>query len=73
MLTSIEKAQLKALVQSPQWGVMELLAKKMIEKIRDDSVVGITEWDTLRATLLNEGQTRGIRSFIQEVYNNVER
>ena len=72
ILTKTEQAQIKAVVQSPQWSAVELLATRIIENIKDDSVVTDSEWETIKKALLNEGKTRGIREFIQEIYKNVE-
>ncbi len=72
ILTKTEQAQIKAVVQSPQWSAVELLANRLIEQIKDDSVVCDSEWETLKKAVLNEGKTRGIREFIQEIYKNVE-
>lgn len=64
--------QLRQLVQSQQWGTLEKLAASLCDKIKEDSCVKETEWDTLKATLLNEGIIRGVRKLVSEVYENIQ-
>lgn len=72
MLSNPEKMQLRQLVQSPQWGTMERLANMLCDKMKEESAVKDTEWDTLKTTLLNEGIIRGIKSLVKEVYENIQ-
>ena len=67
MIDKNQRGQIRQLLQSPQWRTVEEIANNMISKIKEDTVVRNTEWDTLQAALLNEGQIRGIRNFIQEL------
>ena len=68
MLTKQQKSQLKQLIQSPSWAVVEVLVNEFCEKQRQDPALKETEWETLKTVLLVEGQVRGVRNFIQEVY-----
>lgn len=72
MLSKHEKQQLKYLVSDPKWKVVERLADLLIEKIRENSPVRDSEWETLRTTLEQEGKIRGIKEFIQEIYREVQ-
>ena len=72
MLTKADKSHLKALVQSPQFAALELLANEIRDTLKDASVVRDTEWETLCYTLINEGQCRGIKAFFDEIYKAIE-
>lgn len=73
MLDGNQKKQIRQTISSPQWAAFELLANEMCDKIKEDSVVRNTEWDTLQAVLLAEGQLRGIRNFIKECYEHASK
>jgi hypothetical protein len=63
-----EKSQIKQLVQSYQWPVIERFAEELKKKIREDDCSRDTQWETLKTLLLKEGQVRGITRLIQELY-----
>ena len=73
MLTKQERSQLKQLISSPQWSAFELLANKLRERLRDDFGVQGDQWETLKATLLIEGQIRGINRLIQTTYEEASK
>lgn len=68
MLTEQEKSQIRNTVQSPQWQTIERLAQLLINKIQSEPTIGDSEWDTLRRTVEQQGQVKGINRFIQEIY-----
>lgn len=68
MLSKAEKAQIKALLQSPQWGSLDHLVKDVLESVKENSLVKETEWETLKATLIQEGQVQGITRLVQEIW-----
>lgn len=68
MITRGEKQAIKMFLQDPKWQIVEHIAQERVEKIRGDSIVKDTEWETLRTALLNEGNVRGVKEFIQELY-----
>lgn len=70
MLTEKERSQLLSLLQTPQWGAVEAVANNLCDKLAYDSTIRASEWDTLSETLLKEGQIRGIRRLLQELYNH---
>lgn len=72
MLTNQEKNQIKQILQSPQWATIERLANLLCDQINSDSTVKDDQWDTLKTTILQEGEVRGIRKFIQEMYKNAQ-
>lgn len=67
-LTEAEKSQVRAIIQSPQWRAVERVANLFRENIESDSVVRDSQWDTLKTALINEGKSRGIKGFIDELY-----
>lgn len=67
-MTKPEQHQIRQLLQTPQWQTAEKLAELIINKIRDESPVRETTDQTAVATLLQEGEIRGIRRLIQELY-----
>ena len=67
MITKSDKSLLRQFFQSPQWKVIEGISNELKTKWRTDSVVGETEWDTVKKALLNEGQERGVNILSQEL------
>lgn len=67
MITKEQKKQIKSLIQSPQWQALEDFVQEYIDSIRLRSVVKDSEWETVKETLLNEGQVRGIRNLINKL------
>lgn len=72
MISKLEREQIKSLLQSPQWQAVELVANRLKDKISNEANVGDSEWETVRNTLLNEGQKRGINRLMQELYDIVQ-
>lgn len=68
-MTGQERAQLRSIVQSPQWATVKQLAESLCIKTKVDVGVRDTEWDFLKDSLLAEGKVLGIKQFIQEVAN----
>lgn len=69
MITQAEKSMLRQLIQSPTWSIIERLAQKQIDKIKTDSYVKETEFETIKTVLLSEGQIQGITNLINYIYN----
>ena len=69
MITKTEQQQIKTILQDPKWATVENVATSICDRISYQSVVGDSEWETLSAALINEGKVRGIREFIQELFN----
>lgn len=72
MLSKPERSQIKQLIQNPAWRTVENVAEQLISTLRGNSVVRETEWETLKAALIGEGEEQGIRRFIQDLYNNAQ-
>ena len=69
MIDTAQRSQIRQLLSGPQWRTVEYVASEFVQRLKDQSRVKETEWQTLKAALLVEGQVQGISSFIQELYN----
>ena len=67
-LTTQEKSQLKAVIRSPQWRIVERVAEMMCVKVKENVPIRDSEWETLREVLQQEGQIQGIRKLMQELF-----
>lgn len=72
MLTDIEKAQIKHIIESPQWETVKRVADLFIQKIQSRSVISDNQWETIKNTITKEGKVQGIREFIQELFNQTK-
>lgn len=72
MISKPEQQQIRTMIQSPQWGAVEHVANELCDSLSYEPKTRETEWETLKATLMLEGQVRGIKRFIQELYNNAQ-
>lgn len=68
-MTTNEKSLIRQLMQGPQFKVLEDLQKEIIDRIVNDTKVMNTEWETVRKTLLDQGQVDGINRFFKELYS----
>ena len=69
MITDRDKQQLRRLLHSPDWNSLEALINEMVDKIHGQSKVGDSEWETLKKTLLDEGEERGLHRLQQAIYD----
>lgn len=69
MISSLEKNQIKSIILSPAWGIIELIRKDLIQNIQNQTKLQDTEWETLKTTIFNEGQIAGINKLVQELFN----
>ena len=67
MITSQQKSAIKQLLMSPAWGVVEQIKNDLLEKIRADSKLKDSEWETLKETILAEGQIIGMERLLNEL------
>ena len=72
MITQLQKGQVRQILQDPRWQVTEQIANELCDKISYESKVRDTEWETLKCTLVDEGQVQGIKRFIKELYNQAQ-
>ena len=68
MLTKMERDQIRHIIQSPQWQTIERVAELYVQKLKEQSTTRSTQWETLKATLIEDGQIMGIRNFFQELH-----
>lgn len=69
MISNQERSQIKALLQSPVWASVQHVADEYCAKIKEDSPLRESEWETLKSLLTQEGKIEGIKSFIGELFN----
>ena len=67
-MTKPEQQHIKALLQSPQWQVAEKIANELCDKIAYEPKAREDQWSTIYAVLGMEGEIRGIKRFIKELY-----
>ena len=68
MITQSEKSRIKALLQSPDWKIIQNIAEEYIKGLQWQSNLRETEWETAKNVALEEGQIQGIRGLIQELF-----
>lgn len=73
MISESERVLLKQLISSPQGRVLESLIEEKKKKYRDDFGGRDTEWETIKATLINEGKIRGLNELYQEIFNQASK
>lgn len=73
MIDDRGRTQIKQLLSSPQWRIVEEIADGLCQKIRDEGVIRESEWETIRSLLTSEGEVRGIRRFLQELYSQASK
>ena len=64
-MTQQEREQIKSLVQTPQWRTVIALAEELCIQVKTEQKSYDTEWDTIRDTLLADGEVRGIKRLLQ--------
>lgn len=72
MISKQDKSLLKNLFQSPQWRLVEQIASDLVLKWRSESCVRDSEWETVKTLLINEGQSRGVKSLLQEILDQAQ-
>ena len=53
------------------WSAIEDFARQYCDKIQYDTIVRDSEWETIKAALIQEGQVQGIKKFLQELMEEV--
>lgn len=72
MLIDKRKEQIKYLMTQPQWKAVEQVMEELCQRIKQDSVIRSSQWDTLVALFKQEGEVSGIRKLLQELYLNLQ-
>jgi hypothetical protein len=71
VITQGERQQIQQILSSPQWATIERVGNLLIEQIKEQPTIDKTQWQTLQNILIREGEVRGIRRLLQELYNQV--
>lgn len=72
MPTEHTKKLLMGLVNSPQWQALVGIAEETVVDIKKDSALKDTADETLREVYLQEGQIRGIKRLIDNIFNTIK-
>lgn len=67
MINAQQKSQLKNIMQSRQWEVVEEVARQYVVKLQSNERIKSTEWETIRDNCRIQGQLEGINNFLQEL------
>ena len=62
-----ERNNLKTLIQDPRWQTFHRFVELTRENIKSHSCLRDSEWETLKALLIQEGQLQGINHLMQEM------
>lgn len=68
MIDKNEKNLLRLVIQDPKFKIVEFVAKELIQRLRDQSNLKETEWETAKSVAIEEGQVMGINNLIKELY-----
>ena len=71
-LTTGERMQLRQILQNPMWQTVERLATLLCDKISYETKTKESQWDTIKATIGSESEIRGIKRFIQSIYEQAQ-
>jgi hypothetical protein len=71
-MTDETKNLLRSLVNSKQWQALVNMAEETTVDIKKDSVLKDTPDETYKEVYLQEGQVRGIKRFIDNIFNTIK-
>jgi len=66
-LTDIEKSQLKHLITSREWLLLERMQEYYLNEKKKTSYIADSEWETIKRTLETEGRIQGVKEFLEEI------
>lgn len=72
MIIQKDKNAIRTVLQSKEWQIIERIAQEIISQIKEGSNLKDTEWETVKAVALEEGQIQGINRFVQELYKQAQ-
>lgn len=72
MLNKKEKDLLRGLIDSETWFLLKRLADEYCLSLKGSSVVKETQWDTIREVLLQDGRASGVKTLMQQIFNQAE-
>ena len=67
MISDRDKQNLKQLIFSPQWKLVEQIVEMIIQDIRGRSKITDSEWETIKKILTDEGEEIGLRRLLQQI------
>ena len=70
-LSKPEREQIKQFVREGYWDIFKHFGDLLCEKIKEESSVKETEWETIKAVLTKEGKIQGIRDFLQGLFEQI--
>ncbi len=71
-MTEQNKNLLRSLVNSAQWQAVVDIAEETKAHIKSDSVLKDTADETMKAVYLQEGEVRGIKRLIDNIFNTIQ-
>lgn len=67
-MNDITKQLLQSLVNSKQWEAVKSMAEETIVSIKSDEILKDTSEETFKAVALQEGQIRGIKRLLDNIF-----
>lgn len=65
--TKEDLTRIKNFHYTPDYHLLEMIVNSLIEESQRQSSVMDSEWDTIKATLLSEGEQRGLARLMQRL------
>lgn len=69
MISDQDKLQIKGLYVGPLMGILNNVLDEMVKDVNERSRVSDSEWETVRKTLMDEGEMRGLKRFQQRLFD----
>ena len=67
MLNKAQKQAIKSLMNDSRFDVVLKIYEETLLKWREETGIGFTEFDTLKATFIREGKISGLKSFFDSL------
>ena len=71
-MTNQQRSQIKAMIQSSQWGVIEFLEQEIEKEIWQEGIIRSTQWETIKQAIRAESKVEGMREFIKRMYKEAQ-
>jgi len=71
-MTQKTKQLLQSLVNSPQWEAIKSVAEETIINIRNENMLKDTAGETFKEVALQEGQIRGIKRLLDNIFLTIQ-
>lgn len=73
MITEQQRVSLKKLFISQEWKAFEVLIEELCKEVQNRPKTADSEWETLKNTIGDEAEVRGIRRVYQQVFNEANK